>query len=51
MQTQVLIYQILNYSATVKYCIIKGIHEIGRWDIANKCPKTTVFGCFNLEKL
>ena len=35
-------------SQKIKYCILEGIHEIGRWDIANKCPNDTKFECFNL---
>ena len=46
---RVLIYQILKSdSKRIKYCILEGIHEIGKWDIANKCPNDTKFGCFNL---
>jgi len=46
---KILIYQVLNHPIFIKYCILEGIHEIGKWDIANKCPNNTVFGCFDLK--
>jgi hypothetical protein len=45
---KILIYQIFKSEYKIKYCILEGIHEIGRWDIANKCPNNTKFECFNL---
>jgi len=46
---KILIYKVINHQKIIKYCVLEGIHEIGKWDIANKCPNDTVFGCFNLE--
>jgi broad specificity phosphatase PhoE len=31
--------------ADAQACVMKGIHEIGRFDIANKCPSKSTFDC------